>query len=218
MRTGLLVLSLLAHASGGAGQAPTRVERARAHFEAGQAYYRAGRFEDARRALLQAFSLLPSAELAYNLGRVSERLGRAEEAIAHYEDYLRRLPAEPRSASERARVQKRLAALHAEVAARAQMLKAPPPTSSELVQEARRFFLRGVRLFERKQYAGALAAFGAAQRLSRVPELYFNLGLTCERLGNTRDAADYYRAYLDARPGASDHEAVAARVAQLSAP
>jgi len=190
------------------------VQQARAHFERGQRAYTEGKLEAARAAFVRAYALLPTPELSFNLGRVYERLGQARQAIAHYERYLREAG---QDAHDRAQVEQRLASLKAAGTRLRIMLKQPPPTSDELRAEARRFFKRGARLYARGQYRGALAAFTAAHSLSKVPELYFNLALTSQRLDATRDAIDYYRAYLSAVPQAADRETVKTEIARLRA-
>jgi tetratricopeptide (TPR) repeat protein len=62
---------------------------ARAFFERGQKLFRDGRYQAALAAFAAArrFAALP--ELAYNLAVVSERLGRASEAVDYYREYLR---------------------------------------------------------------------------------------------------------------------------------
>lgn len=191
-----------------------QLEQARAHFERGQRAYAEGDLPQAREAFERADALTPGKELAFNLGRVHERLGDSARAISYYERYLK--DAGPK-AEDLAEVQRRLSALRQAKSQLRAMLKQPPPSSAELRAEARRFFERGMRLFARKRYRGALAAFSAAHSLSKVPELYFNLALTSERLGAHRDAIDYYRAYLAARPSASDRDAVDAIITRLRA-
>lgn len=191
---------------------PRQVDEARTHFERGRRAYAAGRLDVAAQAFEQAYALAPTPELAFNLGRVHERLGQAEHAIKHYTRYLAGAGAQ---APDRPEVEKRLAVLRAASAQLRIMLKQPPPTSDELQTEARRFFKRGAHLYGRGRYRGALAAFTAAHGLSKAPQLYFNLALTSERLGATRDAIDYYRAYLAALPKATDRAAVETEIARL---
>jgi tetratricopeptide (TPR) repeat protein len=85
MRT-LFVLFCLALSP--AARADQRTERARAHLASGIAYYDEGRYEDAVRAINEAYALKPLPELQYNLAQCWERLGRLREAVAAYRKYL----------------------------------------------------------------------------------------------------------------------------------
>ena len=105
-------------------------------------------------------------------------------------------------------------ALQALARKRAQTVKAPP-SEAQLTAEARRFFRRGVKLYEQGEYAAAIAAFEASQRFTPVPELNYNLGMSAQRLGRKRDAGDYFRAYLRERPKATDRSEVERRITAL---
>ena len=62
-----------------------------------------------------------------------------------------------------------------------------------------------------------MEAFTAAQRFAPLPEIFYNMAVTAERLGSTRDAMDYYREYLRVRPNAPDRGHVESEVARLRA-
>lgn len=195
-----------------------RERQARAHFDEGQRAYAAGDFPRAAREFAAAYDLHASAELAYNVGRVSERAGDLEVAIRYYQRYLDtgRL-AEADATAMRATI----ARLVAERDRRAGMI-VPTATSAELAGEARSFFERGVRMFRRRNYPAALVAFETAYSMSRsararVPELHFNMALTLERLADrTRDrcqrlelrdrAAGAYENYRQDATGLSPRE------------
>lgn len=146
-------------------------------------------------------------ELLFNLGRVCERLGESDAALAHYRAYLK----SDLAPAERAQIEKRVEALLA-LQSRQQEQLLQAPTTSALKGEARRLFERGRKFFHKKQYAAALAAFVAAKRYSPAPELDYNLALISERLALLGDAIDYYNAYLTAAPNAADAERVRARI------
>lgn len=205
---------MLPAALGSAQAASTaeRVAEAREHFERGRDAYRDGRLKQALEHLVRAYELAPSAELEYDLARVYERIGEASGAIRHYERYLASAKV---SDEERAQIARKLEAQRALIARQRDQIKAAPPSPGALTAEARAFFQRGLKLFARKQYRAAHAAFEAARRFAKLPELAYNLALTCERLARTAEAVDHYRTYLREAEGAPDAERVQARVQEL---
>lgn len=198
---------------------------ARSCFNAAQEDYFAGRLAEARRGFECAYARLPSAELAWNLARVSERMGDVEQGVRYFRDYLARAQV---SARERKQVEARIQAL-LDLAARqavpikSSLVKASgsgseaPAGSGEISQEARKFFERGAKLYRSGHYKAAAAAFSAAMQLSDAPELHYNLAVTAERLRQSTEACDHYRAYLAASPDAPDRAAVEARIDSLEA-
>ena len=185
---------------------------ARAHFDRGHAAYGEGRLKDALIELQQAYALAPSAELAYDLGRVCERLGEADLAIAYFSTY--RGGAELPEA-ERVVLDRRIEDLRALHARQRSPLLQPPPSSDALNAEARAFFMRGIKLFGQGHYGAALAAFEAAHGNRAPPELAYDMALTAERLGKLADAIDYYREYLRKSEAAPDAERVQAHIEAL---
>jgi tetratricopeptide (TPR) repeat protein len=85
---GALAPGLAAHAQAPAAADGQRAQ-ARRHFEAGAEHYAARRFREAIREFGQAAALMPSAELWFDIARAHEALGEHEQAIEHYELYLR---------------------------------------------------------------------------------------------------------------------------------
>jgi tetratricopeptide (TPR) repeat protein len=187
-------------------------KQARACFESAQAAYLAGRLDEALRGFECAYAQLPSAELAWNLARVSERMGDVERGVRYFREYLTRARVSPREQrAVEARVQK-LLDLQARQSAD---LKAHAETQAAMGAAARTFFQRGVKLYRGGHYQAAAAAFSAALQMSQAGELHYNLALTSERLGNIEEACDHYSAYLGALPEAPDRGLIEARIAQL---
>ena len=120
-------------------------------------------------------------------------------------------------AAQRADLESRLASLRDYDRRRREDFAQPPPGTDALAREASTWFQRGVALYRRRQYDAALRAFEAAHQYTDTPELLFNLAVTHEHLGNTRDAADAFRAYLQQRPDAPDHDAIERRLRALEA-
>lgn len=188
--------------------------RARDLFVRGVRAYEAGRLDEAADLLGQADALVPSAELAFNLGRVHERMGRVEEAVRYYQRYLR--DAAPDDAV-RADVEARIAALDDLSRRHREAVMSLPPSTDEMTAEAQRFFERGVAMFRRRRYDAALAAFTAAYRFAPLPEVIYNLAIASERTEHYGDAVDYYREYLRARPDDPDRPSIERTIRELSA-
>lgn len=189
------------------------IERARALFAEGSEHYRAGRLDEALARFLPAWRLVPTPELAYNVARTAERMGDASRAIEFYRHYLQR--AEP-TADERRDIERRIAELEAVARRQREQIAAIPPSDDELTQEARIFFERGVSMFRRRRYEAALAAFTAAYRFARLPEVIYNLAVTSERLGRTQDAIDYFREYARSLPrDGAERRIIERRIAEL---
>jgi len=195
-----------------ASSASGQLDEARACFRAAQAAYAAGELAAALEGFRCAHRLAPSSELHWNLARVYERMGDADQGIEHYRAFLESAKVAPR---ERRQVEARIAALGELRTRRLASQTAPMPTPDALSAEARTFYERAVKLFGLRQYQAALAAFTAALQMSGAPELHFNLAVTSERLGRLRDARDHYRAYLGARGDAVDRAAIEARIGAL---
>ena len=187
---------------------------ARQCFDKAQADYFAGHLAEARAGFECSYAQLPSPELLWNLARVSERMGDVEQGVRYFREYLgvARL-----TARERKGIERRIAALLAlgERQRASSVLKPGPERQAALGAEARTFFERGAKLYRAGHYKAAAAAFTAALQLSEAPELHYNLAVAAERLGETADACDHYRAYLDAAPDAPDRDAVRARILAL---
>src|SRR5688500_8872763 len=63
--------------------AQTDDERARMHFQAGNAYFQTGEYDAALREFQRSYELSARPALFYNMALVHERLGNLEQAIAH---------------------------------------------------------------------------------------------------------------------------------------
>jgi tetratricopeptide (TPR) repeat protein len=70
-------------------------------------------------------------------------------------------------------------------------------------------------MFQRRQYEAAMQAFTAALRFAPLPEIYYNMAVTAERLRSYRDAYDYYRDYLRLRPESPDRASIERRMEEL---
>lgn len=77
---------------------------ARAHLNAGIAYYDEARYDEAVREMEAAYRLRPVAELQYNLAECYERLGRFDDAVQAYKKYLAGAPGAVDGGSVEARI------------------------------------------------------------------------------------------------------------------
>lgn len=222
MRAGLaciaalaLALSPLAAEAQRRQPSPEQIERARTLFVEGTQHYQAGRLDEALERFLEAWRLVPSPELAYNVARNYERMGDARHGIEFYRHYLRQAAPD---AAERQSVEARITELEAIAQRQREQIIALPPSQDELTQEARTFFERGVSMFRRRRYEAAMAAFTAAYNFARLPEVVYNLAVTAERLDHTQDAIDYFREYARSLPRESaERPMIDRRVEQLRA-
>lgn len=187
-------------------------DQARACFQAAQTAYVAGDLAKALEGFKCAYAAAPSPELDYNLARVYERMGDAEESTRHYRAYLAQAEVTPK---ELKRIQARLQSLQELRERQRPPLPATKPSAEALSAEARVFYDRGVKLYRAKQYESAMAAFNAALQMSSAPELHFNLAVVSERLNHAQEAVDHYRAYLAARGDARDRDQIESRIAEL---
>lgn len=99
------------------------LERARQQFEAGQDFYDKGEYEKAAAAFLAAYEVKPFAAFLYNAAVAYEKGKKYESAVEMFRRYL----AEDPKAQDRAQVEKRIAALEADLKAAAAVPPPPPP-------------------------------------------------------------------------------------------
>lgn len=91
------------------------LDRARAYFAAGMAYFEEGEYEQAIPQFERALEITDAPEIHYNLYVAHERLGHLDEAAGHLRSYLT-----VASAAERGQLERRLEALERRIAARAE--------------------------------------------------------------------------------------------------
>jgi tetratricopeptide (TPR) repeat protein len=105
---------------------------ARSYLDAGLRLYKDGQYEAAIRELRLGYALEPLPEILYTLGQSERKLGRCDEAIGYYRQYLRGADASSASAGaarfQIERCEQQLRDAHAAAAA---THAAPPPTVVE---------------------------------------------------------------------------------------
>lgn len=94
----------------------------------------------------------------------------------------------------------------------------PPPPPPPPVPPApwRDPYHQGSVAYDAGRLDEALADFTRARDLGGPPTLLYDIALTLDRLGRTREAIDTYQSYLDAVPDASNRDVVEARLAALT--
>lgn len=197
--------------TGAAGTAGTGT--AEGLYQEGLRAYGRGDLQAAARAFADAYTLRLAPELAFNAGRMYERMAMVPEATRYYGYVL----AASTDAAQRTDIEARLAALRDYDRRRREDFAQPPPGDDALAHEAATWFSRGVTLIRRRDYNGALRAFEAAHQYTSSPELLFNLAVTHEHLGHRGDAVDAFRAYLQQRPDSPDRTTVEQRIHTLEA-
>jgi tetratricopeptide (TPR) repeat protein len=108
-----------------ASDSPTEI--AKQNYRIGVAAFGEGRFDDAITAFLVADRLAPNAALSFNIARANDELGRIEESLYWYGDYLRRAP----DAGDRSTVLALIAKKELTLAERGQQLLVVLPTPSD---------------------------------------------------------------------------------------
>jgi hypothetical protein len=90
-------------------------------------------------------------------------------------------------------------------------------TAAADLERARQLYAEGQREYLAARYAEALTAFSEAYRLSRRPQLLYNIGVCNERLGHAAAALSAYDLYLFEFPKDPDRPAIEARIRFLRA-
>ena len=88
---GAMAIAFAGLCASGAAHADARTE-ARRHFRAGMDLIAKGRYEAAVDELTQANAILPHPNVSYNVARALVELGRIDEALTAYRDYLASSP------------------------------------------------------------------------------------------------------------------------------
>ena len=106
----MLAFCIMLLAPAGHGLESGAPDIAEARYKIGRKLYLSGKLQEAEREFRSAFDLFPrSAKLAFNLGRVNERLDRGADALRFYRAYLKLAP----KATDRVEVSKLVSTLEA---------------------------------------------------------------------------------------------------------
>src|SRR4051812_12403642 len=82
---------------------------------------------------------------------------------------------------------------------------------------AKAHFLAGSAYYEQADYAAAVKEFNEAHRLSKRPDLLYNISVCYERLGHWDDAIAALQQYLTERPQATDRAVIESRIKNFEA-
>ena len=110
-----------------------------------------------------------------------------------------------------------MAALAAAILAYAAPAAAQPASPTQADEEAAKaLFLAGSSYYEQANYADAVKEFTEAHRLSKRPDLLYNISVCYERLGRWDDAIAALQQYLSERSGAPDRQVIESRIANYA--
>jgi tetratricopeptide (TPR) repeat protein len=82
-------------------------------------------------------------------------------------------------------------------------------------EAAKRHFLTGKDLFEKREYNRAAVEFEAAYEITKDPVVLFNVGESYEKAGKLDEAIRAYEGYLAGTPTAQDREDVERKITEL---
>jgi tetratricopeptide (TPR) repeat protein len=106
-----------------------------------------------------------------------------------------------------------MAALAAAILAYAAPAAAQPASPTQADEEAAKaHFLAGSSYYEQANYADAVKEFTEAHRLSKRPDLLYNISVCYERLGRWDDAIGSLQQYLTEKPEAPDRAVIESRI------
>jgi tetratricopeptide (TPR) repeat protein len=165
------------------------------HFEAGAAFYAAGRYGDALQAFDLAYELSPTGELRYHQAACLDKLGLRQLAAQRYEAYLAEAPGAPDAEQVRAHV----AALREK--------------AREAAEQA---FAHGQDAFAKGQWREASIAFAQAYEQLPLPDFLFDHAVALEKMGDRVRAIESYRQVLSMTPDAADAAQLKAHIEALA--
>lgn len=202
-RHALVFATLIAAPAVRGGQSPVSpaaVEQAHQHFVAGDAAYKAGRWQDALNEFSAGFALDPRPEFLLNLAQTRRHLGRLDEAIANCESFLAVAPDSP-------------------LAPQVWKLLGELQERQRVVERARAAALEGKQHADAGDWAGALAAYEKAnfQDLDE-PRYLRNIADCLKALHRDAEALRFYRLYLKERPKDPERPQIEAAMRELSPP
>ena len=85
------------------------------------------------------------------------------------------------------------------------------------ITEAKKAFAVGTRAYAHGEFKTALTSFQRAYKLTRSPDLLYNIATVSDRMRRDEDALEAYEGYLEARPESADREHVESRIDVLRA-
>ena len=152
-------------------------------FEQGRAHYAAGDYEAALESFEQSYQLEPVPTMMVNIAQCLRALGRTDEAAGAFRRFL---DSRWGNARVRAEVWEALDEL------------APRPNAEPMVADAAAIahFQQGRRLYDRGEYASALAEFRAAYLITPLPAVIVDIGQCLRKLDRLPEAAAAFQSFL----------------------
>jgi len=207
----LLAVVLLAPAA--AVRADAKQE-ARTTFERGVEASRAQQWEEARTQFKRSLELLPKASTMFNLAVADIKLGLGREALEQLDAF------EHAATDEHGEMVQRAHVLRPQAQALVESQQATAQSGGNqlsrnedgLTNETRKDVEQARENYARGHDREALAGFERAYRISKRPELLYNIGVVADRLRDDRRAVRAYDQYVEALPDAPE-----AAVAQVRA-
>jgi Tfp pilus assembly protein PilF len=208
---GLLMLAL------GLPATPVRADakqEARTTFERGVEASRAQRWDEARTQFKRSLELLPKASTMFNLAVADIKLGLGREALEQLDAFEHAATEEHGEMVERARVLRpqAQALVESEQATAQSGGNQLSRNEDGLTDEVRRDVEQARENYARGHDRESLAGFERAYRISKRPELLYNIGVVADRLRDDRRAVRAYDKYVESLPDAPE-----AAVAQVRA-
>jgi tetratricopeptide (TPR) repeat protein len=196
---------------------PARAEpddEARILFQAGVAATTANRLREARDYFRRSAALVEKPTTLFNLAVVEVRLGMGTEALNTIQAY-------ERFATPDHDLRPKIAVLRSEAEALVRKQRDSGAMLGEihdslvLEGEAAALFEAGRQAYWAGRYADALEYFERAEKLSKRPELLYDIGAAADRLRDDERALSALEAFLEADPGSPRAALVRARVEVL---
>lgn len=88
-------------------------------------------------------------------------------------------------------------------------------SQEERIARARRAFDLGTKAYEAGEFPQALGYFKRSYRLTKSPDLLYNIATVADRMRLDEDALEAYEGYIKARPKSADREHVQGRIRVL---
>ena len=136
-----------------------RLDKAKLLFVRGQKAYVQGDLTEALSSFREAHRLVPSAELAYNIGHISEQLGDIENAIRFLGLYISRSLSSPRDEKE---IEIRIARLQEQMRVQREQLSRQLRIPMALSEQARKVSKKAVEMVKKGRFQAALVLFTIA--------------------------------------------------------
>ncbi len=152
-----------------------------------------GNHKKAAKLFLEAFRKKKTPSLLYEAARAYARDGNKKAALKHMKEYAALAEGEEKAAAE-----EKVALLEKGESIFATSEK------QKMSVEAERFFAMGRRLFEQKEWDGAIDAFQQAYVYTKHPDIIYNIGLVHSRAGRVGEALHFFGEYQKAIPEAGN--------------